>query len=304
MITKRWTFALGCLLVLLGQDLHAQTTNMVLIPAGVFTMGDTFAEGGTEERPMHTNHVSAFYMDKCEVTKALWDDVYQWATNHGYTFSRIGSGKAPNHPVHSVNWFDAVKWCNARSEKEGKTPAYYTATNQTTIYRSGGVDVQNDWVKWNAGYRLPTEAEWEKAARGGLSRTRFPWGDAITHSQANYKSSGAESYDTSPTGGFHPAWNAGTEPHSSPVGAFAPNAYGLYDMTGNMAEWCWDWRGDYSSATQTDPRGPASGVFRTLRGSSWSLGAEYNRTAARDNIRPQARSVIIGFRSVLPLSQP
>jgi formylglycine-generating enzyme required for sulfatase activity len=174
---------------------------MVLIPAGSFLMGDTLNDwpywGTSPELPAHSVYVSAFYMDKYEVTKALWDEVYQWATNHGYSFDNAGYGKSSNHPVQTVNWYAVVKWCNARSEKEGRIPAYYTDAAQKNIYKIGQVSVQNDWVKWNAGYRLPTEAEWEKAARGGTSGHRFPWSDVdtITHSQANYNSSTNYAYD-------------------------------------------------------------------------------------------------------------
>ena len=145
-------------------------------------------------------------MDKYEVTKTLWDTVYQWATNHDYSFEWGALGKAANHPVHTVTWYDAVKWCNARSEKEGRTPAYYTSAAQTTVYRSGEVNVDNTWVKWNAGYRLPTEAEWERAARGGSSAHRFPWADAdtITHIRANYFSMAVYLYDVSSTRGQPP----------------------------------------------------------------------------------------------------
>src|ERR1035437_3535918 len=131
---------------------------MAFIPAGSFTMGNCMDpnEGDSDELPLHTVNVSAFYMDKYDVTKALWDDVYQWATNHGYNFLYPGSGKAANHPVQTIDWYDAAKWCNARSEKEGKTPAYYESAAQTTVYRSGQVTVDNSWVKWNVGYRLPT----------------------------------------------------------------------------------------------------------------------------------------------------
>jgi formylglycine-generating enzyme required for sulfatase activity len=252
---------------------------MALIPAGSFTMGDTFSEGDSDERPTHTVYVSAFYMDKYEVTKALWDEVYQWAITHGYSFEYGVAGKANNHPAHTMTWYDAVKWCNARSEKEGRVPAYYTSAAQTTVYRTGQVNVQNDWVKWTGGgYRLPTEAEWEKAARGGASGRRFPWSDSdlIQHNRANYPSYSDCAYDTSPTRGFHPTFNDGVMPYTSPVGYFGANGYGLHDMAGNVWEWCWDWYGLYSSGTQTDPLDPrqarsashAAAVGTTARGTA------------------------------------
>jgi len=152
-------------------------TGMALIPAGVFAMGDAADNNLYGNAPVHTVFVSAFYMDKYPVTKALWDEVYAWAVANGYSFEYGAQGKAANHPVHTVSWYDAVKWCNARSEKEGRTPAYYTDIGQTAVYRSGQVDVSSNGVKWNAGYRLPTEAEWEKAARGGLERAAVPVGE-------------------------------------------------------------------------------------------------------------------------------
>jgi formylglycine-generating enzyme required for sulfatase activity len=176
-------------------------TGMVLIPAGSFQMGNCMdpEEGWSDELPVHTVYVSAFYMDQTEVTKALWDEVYTWAIAHGYNFDFVGAGKGPNHPVHTVDWYDVVKWCNARSEREGRVPTYYTSAAKTTVYRTGRIDVENDWVKWNAGYRLPTEAEWEKAARGGLDGRRFPWGDTISHSQANYSAIGNPAIRTTRT---------------------------------------------------------------------------------------------------------
>jgi hypothetical protein len=101
------------------------TTGMALVPAGDFTMGDSL-DGGSSALPLHTVTVSAFYMDKCEVTKAVWDGVYDWAIANGYSFEYGARGKGANHPAQNMTWYDAVKWCNARSQREGKTPAYYT----------------------------------------------------------------------------------------------------------------------------------------------------------------------------------
>ena len=276
---------------------------MVLIPAGSFRMGDSFSEGDSDERPVHTVTVSAFYMDCYEVTKALWDEVAAWGQANGYDLKPgDGSGKAPDHPVVDVTWYEAVKWANARSEREGLTPCYYTDSTFRTVYRTGTVDVKNEWVKWTAnGYRLPTEAEWEKAARGGCDGRRFPWCDAdtITHSRANYYSSSEYSYDTSPTRGDHPAYKTGSKPYTSPVGSFAPNGYGLYDMAGNVWEWCWDWYGEgyYAASPGTDPRGPASGAGRVRRGGTWGF-ARLCRVADRGGFSPDDSSYFLGFRLV------
>jgi formylglycine-generating enzyme required for sulfatase activity len=220
----------------------------------------------------------------------------------GYSFDNAGSGKAANHPVQTVTWYDVVKWCNARSQKEGKTPAYYTDAAMTQVYTNGQA---SPYVKWDRGYRLPTEAEWEKAARGGLSGKRFPWGDTITHNQANYYSSTSYAYDTSSTRGYHPNYQAGGMPYTSPVDSFAANGYGLYDMAGNVWEWCWDWYSSsyYGSSPGTDPRGPASGSYRVFRGGGWYGSAWNSRSANRDDYYPTSRDYGIGFRPVLPPGQ-
>jgi len=283
---------------------------MVLIPAGSFKMGNCMdpSEGNSDELPLHTVYVSALYMDRYEVTKALWDEVKAWNSGNGYSYDYNGAGKAANHPVHTICWYDMVKWCNARSQKEGLMPCYHTDAGLTAIYKTGQVA---PYVKWNAnGYRLPTEAEWEKAARGGASEHRFPWAavDTISHSHANYQvyaknGTNYYTYDVSPTKGFHPTFATGAYPYTSPVGYFAPNAYGLYDMAGNVWERCWDWYEEswYSNAdaAQNNPRGPAGPLdFRVLHGGGWSTYAVYSRCALRSDIAPDYASSDIGFRCV------
>ena len=293
-------------------------SGMSLIPAGSFTMGDTL-DGESDAIPTNV-YVSALYMDSNLVSYTLWTNVYQWATNHGYAFFRntvdgvyAAAGKAANHPVQSIDWYDCVKWCNARSEKEGKTPAYYTSGAQTVVYRSGEVDVQSNWVKWSGGYRLPTEAEWEKAARGGLSGQRFPWGNTISWSQANYAGdplsldpSYGYAYDLATAIDCDPAFSGGdngTYPYTSPVGSFAPNGYGLYDMAGNVCQWCWDWYGA-PCAAGSNPRGPGSGSYRVNRGGCWGYSADGCRAAARLSYGdPRFSFSGFGFRSVLPPGQ-
>jgi len=256
---------------------------MMLIPGG--TNAGTDPDSGA-----YSLTVDWFYMDRYPVSKALWDEVHDWAVEHGgYSFDNAGSGKAADHPVHTVNWYDVVKWCNARSEKEGRTPVY---TVSGVVYRTGQAD--NVVQTTGAGYRLPTEVEWEYAARGGLESKRFPWGDEINHSHANYLANGsAFIYDTSPYTEFthHPTYNDGTTPYTSPVGSFAPNGYGLYDMAGNVWEWCFDWH-------------PLEvGSSRVLRGGSWYDFANYCRVAHRSDLRPDYASFDFGFRAVLPPGQ-
>jgi formylglycine-generating enzyme required for sulfatase activity len=282
---------------------------MALIPAGEFTIGDTL-DSETDAIPTNV-YVSAFYMDTNLVSYGQWQSVYNWATNAGYVFVNAGSGKGTNYPVDTVDWYDCVKWCNARSQQADLTPAYYTDAGLTQVYVNGETDAI--YPNWSAnGYRLPTEAEWEKAARGGLNRQRFPWGDTICESHANYyayTNSGGCTYDLGPYAGYNTNFDDGNYPYTSPVGTFPANGYGLYDMAGNNFEFCWDWYASTPYPTGspylggTDPRGPATDDEnddgRVLRGGGWSYIASYARCAYRFSLNPSISiSSHFGFRCV------
>ena len=275
-------------------------SGMALIPAGSFTMGNSMGDSDiTDAKPVTVN-VSAFYMDINLVSYSQWLSVYYWAEANGYDFRNAGAGKAANHPVQTVDWYDTVKWCNARSEQAGKNPVYYTDAGFTTVYRTGEVAVYANWTA--NGFRLPTEAEWEKAARGGLSGQRFPWGNTISENLANYTGFTyivgdlSYFYDLGPDG-FNAAFSTGASPYTSPVGYFAQNGYGLYDMAGNVFQWCWDWYGT-PYAGGTNPRGAASADYRVLRGGTWVHNAKNARCANRDYNTPSLSAEFFGFRCV------
>lgn len=264
---------------------------MAYIPGGLFQMGDNFNELGSETRPVHNVEVAAFFIDKTEVAWELWEQVKSWGNNNGYSIGG-GASKAPAHPVHSVSWNEAVKWCNARSEMEGLAPCYFTNNDRTEIFRGGSLNIGNDMVKWNVnGYRLATEAEWEKASRGGRTGQRYPWGNGISVDEANYYTSGN-------------LWHVGPQPFTSIVGSYPANDFGLFDMAGNLWEWCWDWYSSsyYGTPQGSDnPLGPDSSQVsgRVLRGDSWhpdiSAGC---RQAYRSAQQTSAASSHYGFRTV------
>ena len=241
-----------------------------------------------DEGPQHSVTVGSFYMKATEVTQKEWREVM--GSNPSYF-------KGDDRPVESVSWFDAVKYCNALSKKEGRTP----------VYRINGESVTANWSA--DGYRLPTEAEWEYAARGGTTTAIYtgsltirglnnaPALDAISWYGGNsgYKYPYSEGYDSS--GWSEKQYNhnkAGTRK----VGQKRPNPYGLYDMLGNVWEWCWDWYGDYSSGSQIDPGGPSSGVYRVSRGGSWDYYGRLLRSANRGSYSPGNSTDRLGFRPV------
>jgi len=276
---------------------------MVLIPGGTISGTNPLAEGESHSGmypATYTITVDDFLMDKTLVTKKLWDWVRDDPATafRGYEM-RVGHGQGANHPVQSVNWFDAVKWLNARSEMEGREPVYYLDAAYTQIFRSGsGGERDAYWevhVKASAdGFRLPTMDQWEYAARGGLQSNRFPWGDRIDHSKASYRAWGANcEYDDGPDGGeYHPKGpETGSTPYTTPVDFFPANDYGLHDMSGNLWEWNYDWHPSYV------------GSRRVLRGGSWAYRAYYCRVASRFNLSPRYAHSYIGFRAVLPPGQ-
>jgi sulfatase modifying factor 1 len=288
------------------------------IPEGDFTMGD--AQDGLTNAPQHTVNVPGFYIGTHEVSYGLWQEVRAWALDNGYTdlydgsvdgWDEVGAGKGDDHPVHSVSWYDAVKWCNAASERAGLEPVYYLSEDGVVdpVYRSDAHVPYIDYSK--QGYRLPTEAEWEKAARGGVSSDengpRFQWGNEISHNEANYKANSVYAYDYSGAteDTFHPDYSGDGEamPYTAPVGSFAANDYGLYDMSGNLWEWCNDrYVSSYYSSPDrpdTDPQGPDTGSNRVRRGGSWVNDARYSRVAHRNYTGPGGRSDRSGFRLVL-----
>lgn len=301
-------------LVMLGQvvTVHADrdakvhetgSAAMVLVPGGTFRMGNVRAdnEGIDSERPVHQVTLSPYWIGKYEVTYPLWVRVRDWARANGYEFEHNGqngfgdctavpedndvdedavaaraaaraaaaaTNKKPEFvekPVVSITWYDMVKWCNAYSQMQGLTPCYYNGSAFRTVYKVGRKDLKIVMVNWNAnGYRLPTEAEWELAAKGGAAGAANP-----------FKYAGGDNPD-------EVAWydkNSGNATHF--VGTKRPNQLGIHDMSGNVLEWCFDWYAPYSAAAQVDPRGPAAGQSRVLRGGSYFLYSVILRSSLR-----------------------
>jgi formylglycine-generating enzyme required for sulfatase activity len=292
---------------------------LIPIPAGSFTMGETFS--GQDEKPTHRVTISRDYlMGKFEVTNSQYCAVLNWAIEKGR--ARLAGGDVKNaagivvylgikdlhgdqfgigekdgrlvcltgretHPVVGVTWHGAVAFCNFLSELEGRQPVY----DLTLFTRDTG----------RRGFRLPTEAEWEYAARGTDGR-KYPWGSNFSGRKANYASSGdpfesqqppftQKGGPTTPVGFF----NAGK--HESYQTEDGSSAFGLYDMSGNVSEWCWDLKGSYTAKDQTDPDGPAFGTQRIYRGGSWRISPNECHATGREVISPPDKPTAdIGFR--------
>ena len=251
----------------------------VYVPGGTFSMGDTRGEGESDELPIHSVSLSPFYISKYEVKQSEYLAVMANNPAQGFGFGA-------NYPVYFVSWYSALKYCNLRSLNEGLTPVY-TISGSTNPSNWGAVPSLND-VTWNAvlcawsanGYRLLTEAEWEYAARGGSSTPDYMYsGSNAINEVAWYLS------------------NSGQNAH--PVGTKAPNALGLYDMSGNVYEWCWDEHGAYGSSAVSDPHGPESNTGRSSRlrrGGYYESLATYSRIPFRGHNDPASAYRGIGFR--------
>jgi formylglycine-generating enzyme required for sulfatase activity len=269
---------------------------MVMIPAGSFLMGDEIEE--LSNAPVHPVELSSFTISRGEVTKDQWNLIREWGLANGYSTLPTGGGKPGDHPVSQVTWQDAVRWCNARSEQEGLTPIYCTDATLTVPHKAGDYNPDNTWLRWEAnGYRLPTEAEFEKAARGGVFGQRFPWGDLISHDNANFDNNGGEPYAVGTTG-RHPVYSATDSPHSNPVHAFPANGYGVHGTQDNVWEWLWDRYSIsyYTTSPLRDPLGPATGSNRSARGSSFYNGAEVAQLSRRRSHTRDYSRTWVGFR--------
>jgi formylglycine-generating enzyme required for sulfatase activity len=255
--------------------------DFVLINGGTFAMGSPASEPERYEKegPQHQVTVRSFYMGKYEVTQKEYQEVM------GANPSDFKGGRLP---VDQVSWYDAVEYCNKRSQKEGLTPAYTINKDLEDPYNTDKFDETKWTVTLNKeadGYRLPTEAEWEYACRAGTT-TPFSTGNNITTRQANYD--GNYPYNNNNKGKYRKK--------TMPAGSFAPNPWGLYDMHGNVWEWCWDWYGKYSDEGQVDPEGAASGSGRVLRGGTWNESASGVRSAFRYYDYLYVRYFDIGLR--------
>ncbi|MCP4708061.1 MAG: formylglycine-generating enzyme family protein [Planctomycetes bacterium] len=322
-----WT---GSIKVRVFADDGQSADGLIMITGGEFAMGDHFNEGHADGRelPVHDVYIDVFMIGRFEVTNKQYcaflnhaisqnqievtsgtvyaldgiDPYFEtYETESDSSISYNGSVfqviSRENHPVVMVSWFGAAAYCNWRSQQDGYESCYNLSTWDCDFTKQG--------------YRLPTEAEWEFAARGGLTGKRYPWGDSIVTSQANYNNTGdpyeTEAYPwTTPVGFFDGSirqksqfnWPGSATSYQTSNGV---NGYGLYNMAGNVREWCNDrWDVDYYKTNPySNPVGPISGNARVVRGGNWYDNETYCRVAYRSSNSPSYRNYHLGFRLIL-----
>ena len=263
----------GRMAFFVNAESEAARDGMILVDGGTFRMG--YDRGDSFEHPVHTVSLSSFYICPYEVTQGLWQQVMSGTINHLRAKMKPAGklkGEGWTHPVYFVTWEDAIEFCNKLSSMNGLEPCYSGSGNNITCDFSAN------------GYRLPTEAEWEYAARGGIDAR-------------GYLYAGASNLENI-------AWYLyNSMAHAWEVGMKSPNELGLYDMSGNVYEWCWDRFGLYPKEEQQDPTGNSRMNYRVFRGGSWSHDAEYNRVTFRMAYPPETRMNNLGFRIVRRASE-
>jgi len=259
-----------------------ESIEMIELPSGEFWMGSPESEPGRYENELrHRVQVRALAIGKYPVTQKQYQELM--GENPSLHQEKPAEGeRAEDRPVERVSWFDAVRFCNRLSEKNGRKPCYRITEPEA----GSDVPPQVEWDRNADGYRLPTEAEWEYACRAGTE---------TAHSFGNDEAKLAEY-----------AWfarNSDNQTHA--VGQKKPNGWDLHDLHGNILEWCWDWYDSYKvtsdndkSVTLSDPIGPPSGSWRVLRGGSFRGGPWFLRSANRNGIEPANRVGLLGFRCV------
>jgi len=242
---------------------------LVLVEKGSFTMGDTFGDGQSDEKPTHkVIFTYNFFIGKYETTFDEYDAFCEATGRTKPSDSGWGRG---NRPVMNVNWWDAIAYSNWLSEKE-KLPKAYD-NNGNLLDKDGRITTDPSKV---AGYRLLTEAEWEYAARGGNKSLEYRYAGSDTADDIAWYSS-----------------NSGGK--TQEVGKKAPNELGIYDMSGNVWEWCSDWKSDYSSSVQTNPYNGTSGSERVIRGAGWGNVEIYVRVVDHSSGSPSYAGDSVGF---------
>jgi sulfatase modifying factor 1 len=282
--------------------------DMVLVPGGSFLMGNSFEGGDEDERPVHEVRLSSYLIGRHEVTVG---EFRQFVEATGYvTTAEQGEGASvfvgtkvekrpdanwPNpyfeqddrHPVVCVSWYDAAEYCNWRSRKERLQPCYAGSGDEITCDFAAN------------GYRLPTEAEWEYAARSRGKRVKYAWGDGEPY--VNGRPAGnAKDEAARREWGVKKFWQGYDDGYActSPAGSFAPNELGIHDISGNVYEWCWDWYDEtyYATSPIEDPRGPATGVMRACRDCGFACAIEQECVASRGKGKPTLTFSWGGFR--------